>query len=198
MVSPIYSWIFPTSQTTLTIPPPQIDWDAVAAEAGYNKGDTARTRFGQVKRSLGWKSRSEKGGSAAAKSATPTKVTKAKANGTPRARKPKAKKKEEQVKSEAAVSEDMDAEDATNGHEENEEILKVEEDEENGFASADEEHVWGVLWRNLPTSVVGRHRREVWTSFPKLSREVAQIESRMLSSCFCISCKFHTFLAHFL
>ncbi|XMA10344.1 hypothetical protein WAI453_003135 [Rhynchosporium graminicola] len=31
---------------------PDVDWDAVAAQAGYNSGGTARTRFGQIRREL--------------------------------------------------------------------------------------------------------------------------------------------------
>ncbi|KAK8039594.1 hypothetical protein PG993_008005 [Apiospora rasikravindrae] len=51
---------------------PQVDWDAVAKEAGYNSGSTAVTRFGQIKKRLGLTT--AKYGPSPAKA--PTKVTK--------------------------------------------------------------------------------------------------------------------------
>lgn len=134
---------------SLTVP--QIDWEAVASEAGYNSAGTARTRFGQVKKALGWTVRCV--GSKTSPTKSPTKVEKKPAK--PRARKPKAmaKKQEEVYKealSQAAVDDDSngyeqdyandDKQEYGNGYKEELEVVKAEDVDEDGDTLVEEEY----------------------------------------------------------
>lgn len=128
----------------LTIP--QIDWDTVASEAGYNSGATARVRFGQVKRALGWTVKCV--GTKTSPTKNPIKVEKKPAK--PRARKSKALTK----KQEEALSQAVD--DDSNGHEQDDandhkqefgngykqelEVVKTEEVDEDEDTMVEEEY----------------------------------------------------------
>ncbi|KFZ25051.1 hypothetical protein V502_00464 [Pseudogymnoascus sp. VKM F-4520 (FW-2644)] len=123
-----------------------IDWDTVASEAGYNSGATARVRFGQVKRALGWTVKCV--GTKTSPTKSPIKVEKKPAK--PRARKPKALTK----KQEEALSQAVD--DDSNGHEQDDandhkqefgngykqelEVVKTEEVDEDEDTMVEEEY----------------------------------------------------------
>ncbi|KAH6669881.1 hypothetical protein B0J14DRAFT_565654 [Halenospora varia] len=74
----------------------EVDWEAVAGEVGYSNGTTAKVRFGQIKRKLGYKGDEANGkqGTKLKKKAdsevgsstnkTPSKVTKAPAKRAPK------------------------------------------------------------------------------------------------------------------
>ncbi|KFY92064.1 hypothetical protein V498_05175 [Pseudogymnoascus sp. VKM F-4517 (FW-2822)] len=124
-----------------------IDWDTVAIEAGYNNAATAKVRFGQVKRALGWTV-----GSKTSPVKNPNKVEKKPAK--PRAaRKPKTpvKKKEEVYKellSEAADDDSNgdDQDDASvhkqehdNDHKQDRAVYKTEEVDEDEDTMVEEE-----------------------------------------------------------
>ncbi|OBT82983.1 hypothetical protein VE02_08513 [Pseudogymnoascus sp. 03VT05] len=125
-----------------------IDWDAVASEAGYNNAATARVRLGQVKRSLGWTVRCV--GSKTSPIKSPTKVEKKPAK--PRAaRKPKALTKKQQEALAAAVDEDSNdqeqedadvhkQEDDANGHKQEDEVVKTEDVDEDADTAVEEEY----------------------------------------------------------
>ncbi|OBT94316.1 hypothetical protein VE01_07723 [Pseudogymnoascus verrucosus] len=133
-----------------------IDWDAVASEAGYNNAATARVRFGQVKKALGWTVRVV--GSKGSPIKSPTKVEKKPAK--PRAaRKPKALTKKQQEALAAAVDDDSNdneqedadvykEEDDANGHkkefgngykQEHDEVVKTEDVDEDADTAVEEE-----------------------------------------------------------
>lgn len=97
----------------------QIDWEAVASEAGYNNAATARVRFGQVKRALGWTVQCV--GSKGSPIRSPIKVEKKPVK--PRVRKTKAMVK----KQEEALSQAVD--DDSNGHEQDGSNVHKQEDE---------------------------------------------------------------------
>ncbi|KFY17401.1 hypothetical protein V491_05003 [Pseudogymnoascus sp. VKM F-3775] len=125
-----------------------IDWDSVASEAGYNNGGTARTRFGQVKKALGWTVRST---AKTSPSKSPTKVEKKPAK--PRVRKTKAmtKKQEEAYKEASARAADDDStgyeqddandvkEEHGNGYKQEHDIIKTEDVDEDGETPAEED-----------------------------------------------------------
>ncbi|OBT42401.1 hypothetical protein VE00_06047 [Pseudogymnoascus sp. WSF 3629] len=123
-----------------------IDWDAVASEAGYNNAATARVRFGQVKKALGWTVRTI--GSKTSPIKSPTKVEKKPAK--PRARKPKAFTKKQQAALAAAVDDDSngDEQDDANGHKQEygngykqeHEAVKTEEVDEDADTAVEEEY----------------------------------------------------------
>ncbi|KFZ05799.1 hypothetical protein V501_08012 [Pseudogymnoascus sp. VKM F-4519 (FW-2642)] len=118
-----------------------IDWDAVASEAGYNNAATARVRFGQVKKALGWTVRVV--GSKGSPIKSPTKVEKKPAK--PRAaRKPKALTKKQQEALAAAAGDD----DSNDNEQEDADVHKQEDDDNghkqefgNGYKHEDEEAV---------------------------------------------------------
>lgn len=125
----------------------QIDWDTVAIEAGYNNAATAKVRFGQVKRALGWTV-----GSKTSPVKNPNKVEKKPAK--PRAaRKPKTpvKKKEEVYKELLSEAADDDSngdeqDDASvhkqehdNDHKQDHAVYKTEEVDEDEDTMVEEE-----------------------------------------------------------
>ncbi|ELR04741.1 hypothetical protein VC83_00682 [Pseudogymnoascus destructans] len=124
-----------------------IDWDAVASEAGYNNAATARVRFGQVKKALGWSVRTI--GLKTSPIKSPTKVEKKPAK--PRARKPKAlTKKQQEALAQAVddVSNGHKQEDDANGHKEEygngykqeHEVIKTEDVDEDADTAVEEEY----------------------------------------------------------
>ncbi|KAF4441922.1 hypothetical protein F53441_11882 [Fusarium austroafricanum] len=72
-----------------------VDWNAVANEAGFKNADVAKVRFGQVKRKLGISTETTAPTRAPA---TPKKPTSARVSKTPRSAKGKGKVKKEDVK----------------------------------------------------------------------------------------------------
>ncbi|KFY38088.1 hypothetical protein V494_04511 [Pseudogymnoascus sp. VKM F-4513 (FW-928)] len=127
-----------------------IDWEAVAREAGYNNASTARVRFGQVKRALGWTVKCV-GSKTSPTKASPTKVEKKPAK--PRARKPKASKKQEEAYKEAisqAADDDSNGdeqddanglkEEYGNGYKQEVEVIKAEDVDEDGDTPAEEDY----------------------------------------------------------
>ncbi|KFY21970.1 hypothetical protein V493_06957 [Pseudogymnoascus sp. VKM F-4281 (FW-2241)] len=96
-----------------------IDWEAVASEAGYNNAATARVRFGQVKKALGWTVQCV--GSKGSPIKSPIKVEKKTAK--PRVRKTKTMIK----KQEEALSQAVD--DDSSGHEQDGANVRKQEDE---------------------------------------------------------------------
>lgn len=134
----------------------QIDWDTVASEAGYNSAATAKVRFGQVKKALGWTVRTAGARSSPTKS--PSKVEKKPAK--PRARKTKAMMKKEEDAYQMALTQAAEDEsngdeqdddngakkEGVNGYKHEDEAIKVEDVDEDGddtlveeeYASADD------------------------------------------------------------
>lgn len=131
---------------TVLLNTPQIDWDAVASEAGYNNAATARVRFGQVKKALGWTVRTI--GSKTSPIKSPTKVEKKPAK--PRARKLKALTKKQQAALAAAVDDDSNGDELedANGHKQEfsncykqeHEVAKTEEVDEDADTAVEEEY----------------------------------------------------------
>ncbi|KFX88089.1 hypothetical protein V490_07843 [Pseudogymnoascus sp. VKM F-3557] len=133
-----------------------IDWDTVASEAGYNSAATAKVRFGQVKKALGWTVRTAGARSSPTKS--PNKVEKKPAK--PRVRKTKAMMKKEEDAYQMALTQAADDDsngdeqdddngakkEGVNGYKHEDEAVKVEDVDEDGddtlveeeYASADD------------------------------------------------------------
>ncbi|OBT62025.1 hypothetical protein VE03_08253 [Pseudogymnoascus sp. 23342-1-I1] len=123
-----------------------IDWDTVASEAGYNSAATAKVRFGQVKRALGWTVRTV--GTKTSPNKSPTKVEKKPAK--PRARKPKALTKKQQEALAQAADDDPNGsqqDDANvhkqehgNGYKQEEEVIKTEDVDEDEDTMVEEDY----------------------------------------------------------
>jgi hypothetical protein len=107
----------------------QVDWDVVAEKAGYSNAISARTRFGQIKRKLGYTADSP------APPAGPTKAPRAKktkANGSGTNNKPRKVTKIPQAKGGRKKSKAAEAD-----VEEQEDVM---EEEDSGIASAEDQN----------------------------------------------------------